>query len=50
MLGQYFFTSDKLDKIKKDAIHAFTSRSGYNKNMAKVIRDSPVLIGGASFT
>eukprot|EP00957_Ditylum_brightwellii_P132990 10140314-Ditylum_brightwellii.AAC.1 len=34
VLGQCFFTSNKLDEIENDTIRAFTSRSGYNKNMA----------------
>eukprot|EP00957_Ditylum_brightwellii_P055737 4223304-Ditylum_brightwellii.AAC.1 len=50
VLGQYFFTQDKLEEIEKDAIWVFTSQMRYNKNMAKVIRDSPESTEGVSVT
>eukprot|EP00957_Ditylum_brightwellii_P133547 10182417-Ditylum_brightwellii.AAC.1 len=50
VLGHYFFIQDELEEIEKDAIRVFTSQTGYNKNMAKVVRDRPELIAGAAFT
>eukprot|EP00957_Ditylum_brightwellii_P203859 15336564-Ditylum_brightwellii.AAC.1 len=50
VLGQCFFTQDKLEELEKDAIRVFTSQIGYNKNMAKVVRDRPESIAGAAFT
>eukprot|EP00957_Ditylum_brightwellii_P097583 7431776-Ditylum_brightwellii.AAC.1 len=37
VLDQCFFTQSKLEEIERYAIRVFTSRMGYNKNMAKVI-------------
>eukprot|EP00957_Ditylum_brightwellii_P198031 15087724-Ditylum_brightwellii.AAC.1 len=50
VLGQCFFTHDELKEIEKDAIHVFTSQTGHNKNMAKVVQDGPESIAGAAFT
>eukprot|EP00957_Ditylum_brightwellii_P023571 1779318-Ditylum_brightwellii.AAC.1 len=50
VLGQCFFTQDKLEDIEKDAIRVFTSQMGYNRNMAKVIRNGPETITGVSVT
>eukprot|EP00957_Ditylum_brightwellii_P104587 7969157-Ditylum_brightwellii.AAC.1 len=50
VLGQCFFTQEKLKEIEKDAICVFTSQTWYNKNMAKVIQDGPEFIAGAVFT
>eukprot|EP00957_Ditylum_brightwellii_P000929 74744-Ditylum_brightwellii.AAC.1 len=50
VLGQCFFTQVELEEIETDAIRVFTSRMGYNKNMAKVIRDGPESIADVSVT
>eukprot|EP00957_Ditylum_brightwellii_P150462 11456986-Ditylum_brightwellii.AAC.1 len=50
VLGQCFFTEAELEEIEKEAIRAFTSKSGYNQNMAKVIQDGPYDFAGISFT
>eukprot|EP00957_Ditylum_brightwellii_P139310 10616885-Ditylum_brightwellii.AAC.1 len=50
VLDQCFFTQAELEEIETDAIRVFTSRMGYNKNMAKVIRDGPEPIAGLSIT
>eukprot|EP00957_Ditylum_brightwellii_P057639 4370570-Ditylum_brightwellii.AAC.1 len=41
VLGQCFFTQTELEEIESNAIRVFTSRMGYNKNMAKIICDGP---------
>eukprot|EP00957_Ditylum_brightwellii_P014592 1099698-Ditylum_brightwellii.AAC.1 len=50
VLGQCFFNQDKLKEIEKDAICVFTSQTGYNKNMVKLLQDGPESIVGAAFT
>eukprot|EP00957_Ditylum_brightwellii_P052154 3954549-Ditylum_brightwellii.AAC.1 len=50
VLGQCFFSQTELEEIERDAIRVFTSCMGYNKNMAKVIRDGPESIAGVSIT
>eukprot|EP00957_Ditylum_brightwellii_P177533 13522600-Ditylum_brightwellii.AAC.1 len=50
VLGHYFFTQAELEEIEADANQVFISQMGYNKNMAKVIRDDPESIAGISIT
>eukprot|EP00957_Ditylum_brightwellii_P132100 10071526-Ditylum_brightwellii.AAC.1 len=50
VLGRCFFTQAKLEETEADAIRLFTSQMGYNKNMAKVVRDGPESIVGVSVT
>eukprot|EP00957_Ditylum_brightwellii_P146464 11151274-Ditylum_brightwellii.AAC.2 len=50
VLGQSFFTHDKLEEIEKDAIYVLISWAGYDKNMVKVVQDGPESIAGAAFT
>eukprot|EP00957_Ditylum_brightwellii_P202164 15328884-Ditylum_brightwellii.AAC.1 len=48
ILGQCFFMDQDCKEIEQDVIQVFTPRTGYNKNMAKVIRDGPVKLAGAA--
>eukprot|EP00957_Ditylum_brightwellii_P156967 11946179-Ditylum_brightwellii.AAC.1 len=50
ILGQCFFTDQDCKEIEQDAIQVFTSCTGYNKNMIKVIRDGPTELAGAAMT
>eukprot|EP00957_Ditylum_brightwellii_P072402 5502678-Ditylum_brightwellii.AAC.1 len=50
VLGQCFFDKKDLEEIKKQAIRAFVSKTGYNRNMAKAIRNGPFAYGGSAFT
>eukprot|EP00957_Ditylum_brightwellii_P072424 5503872-Ditylum_brightwellii.AAC.1 len=50
ILGQCFFTDQECKEIEQEAIQVFTSRTGYNRNMAKVIRDRPAELAGAAMT
>eukprot|EP00957_Ditylum_brightwellii_P104413 7952455-Ditylum_brightwellii.AAC.1 len=36
--------------IEREAIQVFTLRTGYNRNMAKVIRNGPAELAGAAMT
>eukprot|EP00957_Ditylum_brightwellii_P125367 9555091-Ditylum_brightwellii.AAC.1 len=48
VLGQLFFMTTELQTLESKAIQAFTSKLGYNRNMAYVIRESPYQFGGAA--
>eukprot|EP00957_Ditylum_brightwellii_P016166 1216867-Ditylum_brightwellii.AAC.1 len=50
VLGQCFFADQDCKKIEQDVIQVFTSCTGYNKNMAKVIRDGPTKLAGPAMT
>eukprot|EP00957_Ditylum_brightwellii_P042279 3202163-Ditylum_brightwellii.AAC.1 len=50
MLGQSFFSQEDLNDIEGEAICSFTSKMGYNRNMAHVIREGPYQYGGAAIT
>eukprot|EP00957_Ditylum_brightwellii_P124087 9458634-Ditylum_brightwellii.AAC.1 len=41
VLGQSFFLQEDFNEIEGDAICSFTSKMGYNRNMAHVIREGP---------
>ena len=48
MLGQSFFSQEDLNEIEREAICSFTSKMGYNQNMAYMIREGPYNYGGAA--
>eukprot|EP00957_Ditylum_brightwellii_P189986 14463647-Ditylum_brightwellii.AAC.1 len=48
LFGQTFLSKKDLEDIDHHAIGAFTSKCGYNRNMAYVIRDGPSHLGGRS--
>eukprot|EP00957_Ditylum_brightwellii_P149427 11380066-Ditylum_brightwellii.AAC.1 len=48
VLGPLFFTETDIEGIEQDAIQSFTSKMGYNQNMAYVIREGPYNYGGAA--
>eukprot|EP00957_Ditylum_brightwellii_P085610 6512629-Ditylum_brightwellii.AAC.1 len=50
VLGQTFFSKTLLEDIDQPDIHAFTSKCGYNRNMAYAIQDGPSNLGGSKFT
>eukprot|EP00957_Ditylum_brightwellii_P028640 2163210-Ditylum_brightwellii.AAC.1 len=50
VLGQCFFTEQDCEEIEQEVIQVFMSHTGYNKNMAKVIRDGPAELAGAAMT
>eukprot|EP00957_Ditylum_brightwellii_P184757 14072023-Ditylum_brightwellii.AAC.1 len=50
VLGQSFFTDQDCKEIEQEVIQVFMSCMGYNKNMAKVIRDGPAELAGDVMT
>eukprot|EP00957_Ditylum_brightwellii_P022984 1734780-Ditylum_brightwellii.AAC.1 len=50
VLGQSFFSQEDLNEIEGDAIHSFTSKMGYNRNMVHVICKGPYQYGSAAIT
>eukprot|EP00957_Ditylum_brightwellii_P148442 11301535-Ditylum_brightwellii.AAC.1 len=50
ILGQCFFTEQDSEVIEQGVIQVFTSCTGYNKNIAKVIRDGPAELAGPAMT
>eukprot|EP00957_Ditylum_brightwellii_P127998 9761418-Ditylum_brightwellii.AAC.1 len=50
VLGQCFFADQDYKEIGQEAIQIFTSCTGYNRSMAKAIRDRPAELAGAAMT
>eukprot|EP00957_Ditylum_brightwellii_P079695 6059829-Ditylum_brightwellii.AAC.1 len=50
VLGQCFFKKKDLQEIEKEALHAFVSKLGCNRNIAKEIQEGPFDFGGSLFT
>eukprot|EP00957_Ditylum_brightwellii_P047008 3569133-Ditylum_brightwellii.AAC.1 len=50
VLGQCFFVDQECKEIEQEAIQVFMLRTGFNRNMAKVIRDGPIELSGAAMT
>jgi hypothetical protein len=49
-LVQMLLPKHTLDKLEQKVLRAFTSKCGYNRNMAYAIRDGPSHLGDCEFT
>eukprot|EP00957_Ditylum_brightwellii_P184282 14037050-Ditylum_brightwellii.AAC.1 len=50
VLGQSFFTEKEIQALEQDAMRAFTSKMGFDRNMKYAIWEDPYHLAGAAIT